>query len=37
MILRKFESGLVYADEALDITDAIIQKLNATAAPAPKK
>jgi outer membrane protein len=37
MILRKFDSGLVYADDSMDITDAIIQKLNATAAAAPKK
>lgn len=35
MILRKFDSGLVYADDSLDITDSIIQKLNA-AGPAPK-
>ena len=29
VILRKFESGLVYADESIDVTDAVIQKLNA--------
>ena len=32
VILRKFESGLVYADDSIDVTDAVIQKLNA----APK-
>ena len=32
VILRKFESGLVYADETADITPLVIQKLNA--APA---
>ena len=29
MIFRKFESGLVYIDESLDVTAAIIQRLNA--------
>jgi outer membrane protein len=29
LIFRKFESGLIYADEAIDITDAIIQRLDA--------
>lgn len=33
LIFRKFESGLIYADEAVDITGAIIQRLDA-AAPA---
>jgi outer membrane protein len=28
MILRKFESGLLYADESLDITDELIQRLD---------
>lgn len=32
IILRKFESGLVYADDSIDVTDAIIQKLNAAKA-----
>jgi outer membrane protein len=32
IILRKFESGLVYADDSVDITDQIIQKLNAAKA-----
>lgn len=32
VILRKFESGLVYADDSIDVTDAIIQKLNAAKA-----
>jgi outer membrane protein len=34
MIFNKFESGLVYASEAIDITDTVIQRFNA-AAPAP--
>lgn len=29
MIFRKFESGLVYADDALDITSSVIQRLDA--------
>lgn len=29
LIFRKFESGLIYADEAIDITDSIIQRLDA--------
>ena len=33
LIFRKFESGLIYADEAVDITGAVIQRLDA-AAPA---
>lgn len=40
VIFNKFESGLVYASEAVDITDTVITKFNAatpTAAPAPKK
>jgi outer membrane protein len=32
-IFNKFESGLVYASEAIDITDTVIQRFN-TAAPA---
>jgi len=32
LIFRKFESGLIYADEAVDITPLIIQKLDAAAA-----
>jgi outer membrane protein len=28
LIFRKFESGLIYADEAVDITPAIIQRLD---------
>ena len=35
LIVRKFESGLIYADEAVDITGAIIQRLDA--APAQGK
>jgi outer membrane protein len=29
LIFRKFESGLIYADEAVDITNLIIQRLDA--------
>jgi outer membrane protein len=29
LIFRKFESGLIYADEAVDITNQIIQRLDA--------
>lgn len=29
MIFRKFESGLIYADEAIDITPLIIQRMDA--------
>jgi outer membrane protein len=36
LIFRKFESGLIYADEAIDITNAIIQRLDG-AAPAQGK
>ena len=31
LIFRKFESGLIYADDAIDITDSIIQRLDAGA------
>ncbi len=31
LIFRKFESGLIYADEAIDITTIIIQRLDAAA------
>lgn len=31
LIFRKFESGLIYADEAIDITTVIIQRLDAGA------
>ncbi len=37
LIFRKFESGLIYADEAVDITVAIIQRLDAAGAAAPGK
>lgn len=37
LIFRKFESGLIYADEAVDITNAIIQRLDGAAAPAAGK
>ena len=36
LIFRKFESGLIYADEAVDITNAVIQRLDG-AAPAQGK
>ncbi|HXO20202.1 MAG TPA: OmpH family outer membrane protein, partial [Thermoanaerobaculia bacterium] len=29
LIFRKFESGLIYADEAIDITDLVIKRLDA--------
>jgi outer membrane protein len=32
LIFNKFQSGLVYADEATDITDQIVQRFNAAAA-----
>jgi outer membrane protein len=32
LIFRKFESGLIYADEAIDITGTVIQRLDAAAA-----
>ena len=40
-IFNKFESGLVYASDAIDITDTVIKRFNdatgTAAAPAPKK
>jgi outer membrane protein len=39
-IFNKFESGLVYASDAIDITDTVIKRFSDTAAPAaaaPKK
>ncbi|HEY8022759.1 MAG TPA: OmpH family outer membrane protein, partial [Thermoanaerobaculia bacterium] len=30
LIFRKFESGLIYADEAVDITPAVIKRLDAS-------
>ena len=32
VIFNKFESGLVYASEAIDLTDTVIQRFNATPA-----
>jgi outer membrane protein len=32
LIFRKFESGLIYADEAIDITTSVIQRLDQAAA-----
>lgn len=37
LIFRKFESGLIYADEAVDITGAVIQRLDAAAPAAQGK
>ena len=34
LIFRKFESGLIYADEAVDITNTIIQRLDGAAGAA---
>lgn len=34
MIFNKFESGLVYASDAVDITDTVIQRFNAATASA---
>jgi Skp family chaperone for outer membrane proteins len=28
MIFNKFQSGLVYADEAMDITDQVLRRFN---------
>jgi outer membrane protein len=36
LIFRKFESGLIYADETIDITDTIIQRLDAASPPQGK-
>ena len=36
LIFRKFESGLIYADEAVDITNQIIQRLDGAAPKAGK-
>ncbi|HEX8617339.1 MAG TPA: OmpH family outer membrane protein [Thermoanaerobaculia bacterium] len=33
-IFNKFESGLVYASDAVDITDTVIQRFNSAPAPA---
>ena len=30
LIFNKFQSGLVYADDAVDITDDVIQRFNTT-------
>ena len=38
LIFNKFESGLVYASDAVEITDTVIQRFNAASgAPAPAK
>lgn len=36
LIFNKFESGLVYASEAIDITDVVLKKVNTGAAAAAK-
>jgi len=36
-IFNKFESGLVYASDAIDITETVIQRFNAAPAPAAAK
>lgn len=36
LIFRKFESGLIYADETVDITNTIIERLDATSPPQGK-
>jgi outer membrane protein len=36
-IFNKFESGLVYASDAIDITDTVIQRFNAANPPAAAK
>jgi outer membrane protein len=35
MIFNKFESGLVYASDAIDITDPVIKRFDASNGPAP--
>jgi len=35
LIFRKFESGLIYADEAIDITKTVVDRLDKAAAAAP--
>lgn len=34
-IFNKFESGLVYASDAIDITDTVVKRFDAATAPAP--
>lgn len=36
LVFNKFQSGLLHADPAVDITDAVIQKFNTAIAAAPK-
>jgi hypothetical protein len=37
LIFNKFQSGLVYADDAIDLTDEVLKVFNTTVAvPAPK-
>ncbi|MBP7676248.1 MAG: OmpH family outer membrane protein [Thermoanaerobaculia bacterium] len=36
LVFNKFQSGLLYADDAVDITAAVIQKFNTAIAAAPK-
>lgn len=37
VIFNKFESGLVYASDAIDLTDTVIQRFNAAAPATAKK
>ena len=36
LVFNKYQSGLLHADPAVDITDAVIQKFNTAIAAAPK-
>lgn len=36
LVFNKFQSGLLYADDAVDLTAAVIQKFNTAIAAAPK-
>lgn len=37
LVFNKFQSGLLYADEAVDLTDKVITKFNSALATAPAK
>ncbi|MCE7959565.1 MAG: OmpH family outer membrane protein [Acidobacteria bacterium ACB2] len=37
LVFNKFQSGLLYADDAVDLTDKVITKFNAALATAPAK
>ena len=36
LVFNKYQSGLLYADGGVDITDSVIQKFNTAIAAAPK-